>query len=128
MFDKDRSPKEFEALSKAITDAIMQSSEVRKIISQILRENRSLSNNLLVLIMKLEILKGGPRSRLESHKGLGTHATDTPNRSTKKGTLVEGEKLSPEEAAFLDYCSKIFDEEKWLKEHKLLYPEEETDS
>lgn len=124
MFDKNKIPKEFEELSKAITEAIMQSPEVRKIIEQILGENRSLTNNLLVLVMKFEILKGGLRSKIENSKGLGSKSSDIHRQSTKNSILVEGEKLPPDEMAFLDYCAKIFNEEKWLRENKLIFPQE----
>lgn len=129
MEDKNKLPEGFEALSKAITKAIMQSQEVRRAIFRILRENSSLKNSLLVMVMKLETMKDASVRETQNTK----QSASRPGKARaqmqipQEELFLDGEKLSPNALAFLEYCSKIFNEEKWLKDHKITFSEEDND-
>ncbi len=127
MEDKNKLPEGFEALSKAISNAIMQSQEVRAAIFQILRENSSLKNSLLIMVMKLESLREGSMKGIQNLKRSTARTNKVRKQTPQEDLFLDGEKFSSDEVAFLEYCSKIFDEEKWLKDHKIIFSTDDKD-
>ncbi len=56
MSDSDGSGREFEELSKAITEAVMTSPKVKKIVAEIQKDENICPKSFMVLVLKMEVL------------------------------------------------------------------------
>ena len=56
MSDFDGSERIFEKLSKAVTEAVMASPKVKKIVSEIQKNDHICPKSFMVLVLKMEVL------------------------------------------------------------------------
>lgn len=119
MFERNIPDKEFEKLSKAITEAILNSKDVKKIIQEIRKKDLVLSNTLMVMILKLETLAkiaNTLNSELNTSK-----KRPAKNEEKLKKQCIDGIELGPNEIAFQEFLAKKFSEKRWLKKNRLLF-------
>ncbi|MBI3582776.1 MAG: hypothetical protein HY096_02350 [Nitrospinae bacterium] len=111
---------DIEKLSRAIVDAIVGSKEVKSILSRLIEKNVIVDKGFMMLMIKVQAL-----SELAD---LAEKDTKAKKPSKKKSTkqYIDGRELTPGEIAFLDYCSKNFNEKEWLKKAGITLEEEGT--
>jgi hypothetical protein len=124
--------REFEKLSKAITEAVVSSPKVRKIVEEILKKDKICAKSFMVLVLKIQALadvleegEGGidhdnedklETNDLEFQEGPKTEKTLPKNPAQQ----IDGRILSEKEAAFEKFASEKFDTEAWLKKLGLI--------
>ena len=113
----------FEKLSKAITEAVMTSDKVRKIVEEIQKSDDICPQSFMVLVLKMQVLTGLLESNIEENDTL---EETVPRKVTKKKNpkntqYIDGEKLSKHELDFEEFRSKQFDSENWLKKNRLSF-------
>ena len=69
MSDADESGRNFEKLSKAITEAVMTSPKVKKIISEIQEDEEICPKSFMVLVLKMEVLTDTLELEVEEEGG-----------------------------------------------------------
>ena len=112
---------EYEKLSKAITEAVLSSLKVKKIVSEIQQRDDICPQSFMVLVLKLQSLTEGFEVEVEE-------ATEKPKKKTRRSKkkaaeptqYIDGEKLSKNEIAFEELISERFDTEEWLKKNGLI--------
>ena len=113
----------FEKLSKAITDAVMTSEKVRKIVEEIQKTSEICPQSFMVLVLKMQVLTESLELNIErdniEEKSLAPKRTR--KKSPKKSQYIDGHKLSQYEVAFEEFRSKQFDSENWLKKNRLTF-------
>ena len=121
--DNGHIPEEdYRNLYLAFVNAISNSKEIRAIIEDLKERNKINSISMFALIVKLDELLNNsylpPRTNHPAiqKKESGKHLKEAVGRE-----FIDGEKLSPNEATFEEFCRKNFDEEKWLKENRLKF-------
>jgi hypothetical protein len=113
----------FENLSKAITEAVMTSDKVRKIVEEIQKNEEICPQSFMVLVLKMQVLTESLELNIEENDTL----KDTPARKVAKkknprnAQYIDGEKLSKDELDFEEFRSKKFDSENWLKKNRLSF-------
>jgi len=113
----------FENLSKAITEAVMTSDKVRKIVEEIQKDEEICPHSFMVLVLKMQVLTESLELNIEENDTL----EDTPARKVAKkknpsnAQYIDGEKLSKDELDFEEFRSKKFDSENWLKKNRLSF-------
>ncbi|MDG1843837.1 MAG: hypothetical protein P8I98_05915 [Nitrospinaceae bacterium] len=113
----------FENLSKAITEAVMTSDKVRKIVEEIQKDEEICPQSFMVLVLKMQVLTESLELNIEENDTL----EDTPARKVAKkknpinAQYIDGEKLSKDELDFEEFRSKKFDSENWLKKNRLSF-------
>lgn len=121
--DADKIPKEFEELSKAISNAITNSKSVMKIINKLRKKDQISSDSFLVLIMKMQLLNDLKKKDSAFHE----KEFPLPRFPLDTSQYIDGEKLTPSELAFQEYCAKIFDEKTWLKKLGLILKDDDKE-
>lgn len=112
---------DYEKLSKAITEAVLSSPKVQKIVSEIQKRDEICPQSFMVLVLKLQSLTEGFEVEVEE-------APEKPkkkSRRTKKKTAeevqyIDGARLSKKEIEFEEFISERFDAEEWLKKNGLI--------
>ncbi len=112
---------DYEKLSKAITEAVLSSLKVKKVVSEIQQRDDICPQSFMVLVLKLQSLTEGFNVEVEE-------APEQPKkkirRSKKKAAeptqFIDGEKLSKNEIEFEELISERFDTEEWLKKNGLI--------
>jgi hypothetical protein len=112
---------DYEKLSKAITEAVLSSPKVKKIVSEIQKRDDICPQSFMVLVLKLQSLTEGFDVEVEE-------ALDKPKkkpRRTKKkaaeeAQYIDGARLSKNEIQFEEFISERFDAEEWLKKNGLI--------
>jgi hypothetical protein len=112
---------DYEKLSKAITEAVLSSPKVKKIVSEIQKRDDICPQSFMVLVLKLQSLTEGFDVEVEE-------ALDKPKkkpRRTKKKSAeeaqyIDGARLSKNEIQFEEFISERFDAEEWLKKNGLI--------
>ena len=119
--------REYERLSKAITEAVLNSEKVKKIVSDIQKREEICPQSFMVLVLKLQTLTEG--FDVEVEEGTPEKPKKKPARRTgkKKGAdepqYIDGQPLSQKEIEFEEYVSKHFDTEEWLRKNGLTFDE-----
>ena len=113
----------FEKLSKAITEAVMTSEKVRKIVEEIQKTSEICPQSFMVLVLKMQVLTESLELNIEqdSIEEKPVAPKRTRKKSPKKYQYIDGHKLSQHEAAFEEFRSKQFDAENWLKKNRLTF-------
>jgi len=107
--------KKLERLSRAITEAILRSKNVRHAFLELQEEGMISSRSFIMLVMRMDSLSELVDSIQENRK-------KAPRSSRKKrAQYIDGKKLSTSEIKFFDYLASQFDEAEWLREHGLIY-------
>lgn len=112
---------DYEKLSKAITEAVLSSPKVKKIVSEIQKRDDICPQSFMVLVLKLQSLTEGFDVEVEE-------ALDKPKkkpRRTKKkaaeeAQYIDGARLSKNEIQFEEFINERFDAEEWLKKNGLI--------
>ena len=114
--------KDFEKLSKAITEAVMSSEKVRKIVEEIQKKDNICPQSFMVLVLKMQVLTESLEIEIEED-----YAEKKPNkkRGRKKSQnspqYIDGRKLNKSEIAFEEYVNEQFDTEDWLRKNGLIF-------
>ena len=113
----------FENLSKAITEAVMTSDKVRKIVEEIQKEEDICPQSFMVLVLKMQVLTESLELNIEENDIEEDTVTRkvTKKKNPKNTQYIDGEKLSRHELDFEEFRSKQFDSENWLKKNRLSF-------
>jgi hypothetical protein len=123
MSDSDGSERSFEKLSKAITEAVMTSPKVKKIVAEIQKDEDICPKSFMVLVLKMEVLTDS--LELEIEEELKEERPAPKKRRTKKSSrkpqFIDGQKLSKKEIEFQEFTNKKFDDDEWLKKNGIIF-------
>ena len=123
MSESDGAEYNFEKLSKAITEAVMTSPKVKKIVAEIQKDEEICPKSFMVLVLKMEVLTDS--LELEVEEGLTEEPPVTKKpaskNSPKKAQFIDGQRLSKKEIEFQEFSNKNFNTEKWLKKNGLIF-------
>ncbi|MFQ5449669.1 MAG: hypothetical protein ACE5E9_03520 [Nitrospinaceae bacterium] len=115
------SERDFERLSKAITDAVMNSEKVKKIVAEIQKKEKICPQSFMVLVLKMQVLTESLDMEIEEE------FLDKPpprKRGRKKAAnqpqFIDGNKLSQKEIDFQEFSIERFDTQTWLKRNGLI--------
>ena len=123
MSDSDGSERSFEKLSKAITEAVMTSPKVKKIVTEIQKDEDICPKSFMVLVLKMEVLTDSLELEVEEE-----HKEERPapkkrrsKKSSRKPQFIDGQELSKKEIEFQEFTNKKFDDDEWLKKNGLIF-------
>ena len=123
MSDSDGSERSFEKLSKAITEAVMTSPKVKKIVAEIQKDDNICPKSFMVLVLKMEVLTDS--LELEFEEELKEERPAPKKRRSKKSSrkpqFIDGQELSKKEIEFQEFTNKKFDDDEWLKKNGLIF-------
>lgn len=107
--DSNNYEKKLERLSRAITEAILQSKNVKGAIQELQKDEIISAKSFMMLVM-----------RMDSLADLVNSMQDTKTKSGKacrkrNDQFIDGKKLSRSEIEFYEYLAENFDETEWLK-------------
>ena len=113
---------EFEKLSKAITEAVMTSEKVKKIVAAIQKNDRICPQSFMVLVLKMQVLTESLELEIEQE---GTEKKPVAQkrghkRTSEKPQYIDGRKLSKREIDFEEFLNERFDAESWLKKNGII--------
>ena len=113
----------FEKLSKAITEAVMTSEKVRKIVEEIQKNDDICPQSFMVLVLKMQVLTESLELNVEQDNIVEKPVVPKAARkkNPKKPQYIDGRKLSKHELDFEEFRSKQFDSENWLKKNRLTF-------
>ena len=113
----------FEKLSKAITEAVMTSEKVRKIVEEIQKKDAICPQSFMVLVLKMQVLTESLELNIEKNDTAEKPVVPKAARkkNLKKSQYIDGRKLSKHELDFEEFRSKQFDSENWLKKNRLTF-------
>ena len=114
---------EFEKLSKAITEAVMSSEKIRKIVEEIQKKDEICPQSFMVLVLKMQVLTESLELKIEQSNTAEKPVTKKRGRrkTSEKSQYIDGRKLSKREIDFEEFLNKRFDSESWLKENGLIF-------
>ena len=114
---------EFEKLSKAVTEAVMTSEKIRKIVEEIQKKDAICPQSFMVLVLKMQVLTESLELKVEQDSSEEKAVTKKRNRkkTREKSQYIDGRKLSKREIDFEEFLNKRFDSENWLKENGLIF-------
>ena len=120
----DRPEKDMEALSKAIVEAIIGSSDVKDALDKLQKIDAQAANSIMVFMVRLDSLSdvGGKDKKMDPliEEALEMKPKKRKGRKThEKPPVVDGKIITKNEQKFLDYLSLNFDQQEWLKRNKL---------
>ena len=123
MSDSDGSERSFEKLSKAITEAVMTSPKVKKIVAEIQKDEDICPKSFMVLVLKMEVLTDSLELEVEEELKEGRPATKKRRRkkSSRKPQFIDGQELSKKEIEFQEFTNKKFDDDEWLKKNGIIF-------
>ena len=123
MSDSDGSERSFEKLSKAITEAVMTSPKVKKIVAEIQKDEDICPKSFMVLVLKMEVLTDSLELEVEEELKEEPPAPKKRKRkkSSRKPQFIDGQELSKKEIEFQEFTNKKFDDDEWLKKNGLIF-------
>ena len=112
----------YEKLSKAITEAVMTSSKVKKIVEKIQQDEAICPKSFMVLVLKMEVLTDSIELEVEEELREENLAPKkrAGKKSPKKAQFIDGKQLTKKEIEFQEYSNKKFNTEEWLKKNGLI--------
>jgi hypothetical protein len=114
--------RDYEKLSKAITEAVLSSEKVRKLVSEIQKKDEICPQSFMVLVLKLQSLTEGMETETEDPVQKAPKKTRRPKKSeSEPDQFIDGERLSKKEIAFQEYINERFNAEEWLKKNGLIF-------
>lgn len=122
MSDSNDSERDFEKLSRAITEAVMRSEKVRKLVEEIQKKENICPQSFMVLVLSMQSLSGAMDNMTEE-----TDPGKKPPKRTRKkkaaeyGQYIDGRKLSKNEIAFQEFINERFDANEWFKRHGIIF-------
>ena len=123
MSDSDGSERSFEKLSKAITEAVMTSPKVKKIVAEIQKDEEICPKSFMVLVLKMEVLTDSLELEVEEELKEERPAPKKRRimKSSRKPQFIDGQELSKKEIEFQEFTNKKFDDDEWLKKNGLIF-------
>lgn len=121
--ESENSERNFEKLSKAITDAVMNSEKVKKIVSEIQKKEKICPQSFMVLVLKMQVLTESLEMEVEEdflERKPVAHRKNTRKKSKERPQFIDGNKLSQKEIDYQEFSRERFDTESWLKKHGLI--------
>jgi len=123
--DSDGPEHNFEKLSKAITEAVMTSPKVKKMVEEIQKNDEICPKSFMVLVLKMEVLTDSVELEVAEEEEL-TEDQPAPKKriikkSSKKPQFIDGQQLSKKEIEFQEFSNKNFNTEEWLKKNGLIF-------
>ena len=114
---------QFEKLSKVITEAVMTSEKVRKVVEEIQKRDEICPQSFMVLVLKMQVLTESLELNIEQGDTAEKPATQKRSRkkTKKKSQYIDGRKLSQHEIDFEEFRNKRFNSEDWLKNNRLTF-------
>jgi hypothetical protein len=121
--DSDGSERSFEKLSKAITEAVMTSPKVKKIVAEIQKDDNICPKSFMVLVLKMEVLTDSLELEVEEETIEERPAPKKrkSKKSAQKPQFIDGQELSKKDIDFQEYANKKFDTQDWLKKNGLIF-------
>jgi hypothetical protein len=107
--DSNNYEKKLERLSRAITEAILQSKNVRGAIQELKKDEIIGPKSFMMLVMRMDSLA----DLVDSMQGTNTKSGKA-NRK-RNDQFIDGKKLSHSEIEFYEYLVEKFDQTEWLK-------------
>ena len=125
MSESDGPERNFEKLSKAITEAVMTSPKVKKMVAEIQKNDEICPKSFMVLVLKMEVLTDSVELEVAEEEEL-TEDQPAPKKriikkSSKKPQFIDGQQLSKKEIEFQEFSNKKFNTEEWLKKNGLIF-------
>ena len=125
MSESDGPERNFEKLSKAITEAVMTSPKVKKMVAEIQKNDEICPKSFMVLVLKMEVLTDSVELEVEEEEET-TEDQPAPKKriikkSSKKPQFIDGQQLSKKEIEFQEFSNKKFNTEEWLKKNGLIF-------
>ena len=125
MSESDGPERNFEKLSKAITEAVMTSPKVKKMVAEIQKNDEICPKSFMVLVLKMEVLTDSVELEVAEEDEL-TEDQPAPKKriikkSSKKPQFIDGQQLSKKEIEFQEFSNKKFNTEEWLKKNGLIF-------
>jgi len=120
--DSDGSERSFEKLFKAITEAVMTSPKVKKIVAEIQKDDNICPKSFMVLVLKMEVLTDSLELEVEEET-IEERPAPKKRKSKKvsqKPQFIDGQELSKKEIEFQEFTNKKFDTQEWLKKNGLI--------
>jgi len=113
----------FEKLSQAITEAVMTSEKVRKIVEEIQKNDEICPQSFMVLVLKMQVLTESLELNIEENDIVEKPVIPKAARkkNPKKPQFIDGRKLSKHELDFEEFRSEQFDSDNWLKKNRLTF-------
>jgi hypothetical protein len=123
MSDSDGSERSFEKLSKAITEAVMNSPKVKKIVAEIQKDEDICPKSFMVLVLKMEVLTDSLELEVEEELKEEQPAPKKRRgkKSSRKPQFIDGQELSKKEIEFQEFTNKKFNDDEWLKKNGLIF-------
>ena len=123
MSESDGPEHNFEKLSKAITEAVMTSPKVKKMVAEIQKNDEICPKSFMVLVLKMEVLTDSVELEYEEELTEDQPASkkSTIKKSSKKPQFIDGQQLSKKEIEFQEFSNKKFNTEEWLKKNGLIF-------
>jgi hypothetical protein len=123
VIESDGPERNFEKLSKAITEAVMTSPKVKKMVAEIQKNDEICPKSFMVLVLKMEVLTDSVELEVEEEltEDQPTPQKRTNKKSSKKPQFIDGQQLSKKEIEFQDFSNKKFNTEEWLKKNGLIF-------
>ncbi len=122
MSDSEGSERDFEKLSKAITEAVMTSEKVKKIVAEIQKKDNICPQSFMVLVLKMQVLTESLDMEVEEDV---VEEKPAPKRGRKKAKeqaqYIDGRKLSKKEIEYHERVNEKFDSKLWLKKNGLIF-------
>jgi len=114
---------QFEKLSKAITEAVVTSEKVQKVVEEIQKKDGICPQSFMVLVLKMQVLTESLELNIEQDDTAEKPVTKkrTRKKTSKKSQYIDGRKLSQHEVDFEDFSNKRFNSEDWLKNNRLTF-------
>jgi hypothetical protein len=119
--DSEGSERDFERLSRAITDAVMNSEKVKNIVAQIQKKEKICPQSFMVLVLKMQVLTESLEMEVEEDFLDTLPAKKASKRkSSERPQYIDGDRLSKKEIEFQEFNNKQFDSQAWLKKNGLI--------
>jgi len=117
--DSQSPERDFEKLSKAITEAVMRSEKVRKIVTEIQRNDHICPQSFMVLVLKMDALTGSDKIEIEDDLSEHIPPQKEKKKAKQQAQYIDGRKLTKNEIKFQEYTKDQFDTENWLRKNGL---------
>jgi TusA-related sulfurtransferase len=112
---------DYEKLSKAITEAVLSSPKVKKIVSEIQKRDEICPQSFMVLVLKLQSLTEGFEVEVEeAPEKSKKKVRRTKKKMAEEAQYIDGARLSKKEIEFEEFINERFDAEEWLKRNGLI--------
>ncbi|OGW15420.1 MAG: hypothetical protein A3K09_00155 [Nitrospinae bacterium RIFCSPLOWO2_12_FULL_47_7] len=122
MGDSNDSDRDFEKLSRAITEAVMRSEKVRRIVEEIQKKENICPQSFMVLVLSMQSLSGAMDMTAQEED----IDKKPPKRVRKKKAAendqyIDGQRLTKNEIAFQEFINERFDADEWFRQHGISF-------